>query len=289
MFRLNSGMVARKADSKEFGIYYLLYGHGNKNVWFPTSQERAYKLFEGIKPQYWVEKDDQRVAGFVTEGNFFGFIFLIPPFNDEETLVKDLLNYVKIKADIQKPIKAGGIYPDSYLTFQRLGFQFYETERVMIRPTAIYEVDFGYEFNIDVPKEENREALIQQYYTVYSKSSVACIADKEKGFYESILKEHIPISLPELSTVIYDKKTNGLVASCVVFLWEELPYIADIVVNQSYEGKGLATKMIKKVLNNAHGKYPAVRLTVRAGNSAEGLYHKLGFISGIESSTLLLI
>lgn len=287
MYQLDSGFTVTKANSEEFGIYYLLYGHGSKNIWFPTSQGRAYKLLAGLTPQYWIEKDCVRVGGFVMGGNFLGFLFLIPPFDDEATLLKDLIKLVKSEGDSQKPIKVGGIYPNSYLNFQRLGFQTYETERIMIRPTAPYEISWGEQFILDVPKDQNKDELVNQYYTIYSKSSVPCISDKNKAFYESILKEHIPIAHADLSTLIYDKNTGELVASCLVFIWEELPYIADIVVNKSYEGQGLATKMVKKVLNNAYGKYPAVRLTVRAGNSAEGLYHGLGFISGVESSTMI--
>lgn len=73
-----------------------------------------------------------------------------------------------------------------------------------------------------------------------------------------------------------------------VTMWEEFPYVADIVVKNSHKGRGLGTMMLKKALNNSFGKYFALRLAVKPGNRAEGLYHQLGFISGIESSSMIL-
>lgn len=43
-----------------------------------------------------------------------------------------------------------------------------------------------------------------------------------------------------------------------------------------------------KLYNICSGKYFALRLAVKPGNRAEGLYHQLGFISGIESSSMIL-
>ncbi len=158
----------------------------------------------------------------------------------------------------------------------------------MIRPTEIFEISWSKDIILDYPKEEYVHKLIELYYEVYSESTVACISNKNIEFYKSLLEEHIPISKPEYSTVIFDKYTNQLIASCLVVMWEELPYIADIVVNNSYKNKGLGTMMLKKVLNNSYKEYPAVRLAIRPGNRAEGLYHRLGFVGGIESSDMEL-
>lgn len=47
--------------------------------------------------------------------------------------------------------------------------------------------------------------------------------------------------------------------------------------------------MIKRVLDVAYQhKYPAVCLSVVVGNSAENLYHKLGFMGAVPSSELKL-
>lgn len=290
-YQLDEDLEIVKADPREFSINYVLYGHGNTNIWFPTKMERVFNIFEKISDEhYWINYKGKRVGGFIMEldHNWFAFLFLIPPFNDEYTLLNKILPFAMSNTNESKSIKVSAIYPKSYENYYRLGFQITETEKFMIRPTEHFKINWSEDVNQDYPKEEYKQKLVDLYYEVYSESPVRCISNKNIDFYKNLLEDHIPMAKPELSTLIFDKRTNELVASCLVVIWEELPYIADIIVKNSHKGKGLGTMMLKKALNNSYREYPAVRLAVRPGNRAEGLYHRLGFVCGIESSDMEL-
>lgn len=290
-YQLGEGFEIVQAQAREFSIYFVLYGHRDMNIWFPTKMERVFNVFEKISNEhYWITYKGKRVGGFIMEldCNWFAFLFLIPPFNDEYTILNKIVPFVISHSVENNHIKVSGIYPKSYQNYYRLGFQITETEKIMIRPTNLFEIIWVEDVTLDYPKEEHVHKLIELYYEVYSESPVPCISNKSIDFYGNLLKEHIPISKPEYSTIIFDKHTNQLIASCLVIIWDELPYIADIIVKNSHKNKGLGTMMLKKVLNNAYKEYPAVRLAVRSGNRAEGLYHRLGFVGGIESSDMEL-
>lgn len=290
-YELGEGFEIVQAEAREFSIYFVLYGHKDMNIWFPTKMERVFNVFEKISNEhYWITYKGKRVGGFTMEldYNWFAFLFLIPPFNDEYTVLNKIVPFVISNTDENKPIKVSGIYPKSYQNYYRLGFQITETEKIMIRPTKLLEVNWTEDVILDYPKVEYEHKMIELYHEVYSESPVSCISNKDKDFYKKILNEQIPESKPEYSTLIFDKHTNKLIASCLVTIWEELPYITDIIVKSSHKNKGLGTMMLKKVLNNAHKDYPAVRLAVRKGNRAEGLYHRIGFVGGIESSDMEL-
>ncbi|QOR35949.1 GNAT family N-acetyltransferase [Clostridium sp. 'deep sea'] len=286
-YRICNKYTVTEADPQEFATYYVIYGHGNKNIWFPTKVENAIEVFSKIKKHYFISYDGTRVGGFIKKKNWFGFVFLIPPFNKEISVVKGIVELIKETAK-SSTITVSGIYPASYHNYQRLGFQRTETERIMIKPTSQYYIKWSNDLIIEAPNESNRDQLTKLYYEVYKNSPVKCIADQQLNFYDDLLKEHVKIVEPKYSTVLRDKNTNDIIACCLVFIWQNLPYIADLVVKEDYQQKGLGSMMIKKALNNAYGKYLAIRLAVKAGNRAEGLYYKLGFTSGIESSEFVL-
>ena len=288
-FDLKDGFEVIEITPREFAVNYIIYGHGNNNIWFPTKMERAFKVFENIADGYFaINYNGKKIGGFIMEPNLFGLLYLIPPYVDEWSVLKKIFSLVKSESDKSKPIKVYSVQKGSYENFNKLGFQIVETEKVMIRPTEEFDVQWEDDIYFDVPKEEYKSQMIDIYYDVYSSSPVKCISNKDKDFFTNLLNGHIPESISEYSTLIFDKNTNELVASCLVLMWEELPYISDIVVRDSHKGRGLGTLMIKKVLNNAYDKYPAVRLSIRSGNRAEGLYSELGFISGDETSEMVL-
>ena len=286
-YRICNKYSVTEADPKEFATYYVIYGHANKNVWFPTTMNNSIELFSKIEKPYFISYDGTRIGGFIMEDNWFGFVFLIPPFNKEFNIIKGIVQLIK-EAKKSKSISVSGVYPHSYQNFQRLGFQITETERIMIRPTSQFYIKWSNDLCLETANESNTEELTKLYYNVYKNSPIKCIADQDFDFYSDLLKRHIPIVEEKYSTMLRKKSNNELIASCLVFIWQELPYIADLVVSEKYQDKGLGSMLIKKALNNAYGKYPAIRLAVKVGNRAEGLYHKLGFVTGVESSDLIL-
>lgn len=285
-YQMKDGFAVVKADAQEFATYHAVYRVSRINVWFHTKLERVIDLFAGWSGLYWITLHGKKIGGVILEPNWFGFLFLIPPFGDEGTVVEHLYSLLVSISDPEKPITAASVHPESYDYYYRLGFQIYETEKVMARPTAPFEVEWDDCYQLDVPSPEKKDEMVDLYFEVYRQSEVECIADKDREFYQKILDGQIPDVKQEYSTLIYDKETDELIGACLVTIWEELPYINDLVVKSGYQGRGLGAKMIKKVLNNAREEYSAVRLSGREGNRAENLYHRLGFLSGVKASDM---
>lgn len=287
-FQLNEELELIEADPREFSINYTIYALENVNNWFPTKMERSFKIYEDVEDAFFINNKDKRIGGVMIRPNKFGLLFLIPPFSDEWTILKALVPFVDSISNKDKSIEAIFVYPKSYTNLQRLGFQIKDTEKTMIRPTAPFNINWDEGIYVDIPSLENINKMIGLYYEVYRESNIPSLANKEIDFYKELLSEQMQEVEKDYSTLIFDKKTNELVAVCMITMWEELPYVADIVVKNSHKGRGLGTMMLKKALNNSLGKYFALRLAVKPGNRAEGLYHQLGFISGIESSSMIL-
>jgi ribosomal protein S18 acetylase RimI-like enzyme len=58
---------------------------------------------------------------------------------------------------------------------------------------------------------------------------------------------------------------------------DKIPELA-IAVIPDFRGQGVGTELLRRILNTAKTKYPAVSLSVRANNPVLGLYERTGFI-----------
>lgn len=61
------------------------------------------------------------------------------------------------------------------------------------------------------------------------------------------------------------------------YISDEIPELA-IAVIPHYRGKGIGTKLLVQVLDQANGQFPDISLNVRQGNAALRLYERAGFI-----------
>ncbi|HHZ18330.1 MAG TPA: GNAT family N-acetyltransferase [Acholeplasmataceae bacterium] len=281
-----NGFEMIPAEQKEFARYFVIYRLQTCNMWFPVSMEKAEVFYSAFLYPYWIYQNGERVGGAVFEPNRFGLVFPISPFSDECALVKGAFAAVLAISDRNKPITAFSVPDPSLPYYYRLGFQVEETEKQMICVTKPYEVVFPDNVRADVPRAENLKQMIDLYYEVYSHSNVQSIAKTPYSYYEETLTAKFSDLVLPCSTLLYSG--DELVASCAVTIWQDLPFIMDIVVKKPYRELGLGGKMIKKVLNASYGKYPAVRLAVVPGNHAEALYLRLGFVGGVATSEMIL-
>ena len=60
------------------------------------------------------------------------------------------------------------------------------------------------------------------------------------------------------------------------YLADDIPELAIAVIPQ-YQGKGIGTALLTRLLAAAEGNFPAVSLSVRADNRAIALYRRAGF------------
>lgn len=280
-----------KAENKEFSRYYTIYQLGKYNIWFPARIQDSIELYNKYFKQdaFWIQLDGKRIGGVLLEPNWFGLVFSIPPHHDEYSLMNAIVKQVIKISDPKQPIAAYGLVPNSVKWLQLFGFEIVETEKDMFCAAAPHEVSFQDGIYVDVPKKEALKEMTDLYYNTFSKSKVKTLAKKPYEFYEDLLKGQIEDILPEYSTVLRDVKTDEIVGSCTVQIWCGIPTILDILVKPTHQKRGLAEMMIKKVLDVSYrNQYPGVCLSVVSGNSAEYLYHKLGFLSGVSSSKLKL-
>ncbi len=278
-----------KADSEEWGRYHAIYRLSNFNEWMPLSFQGEIDRYKVADFCYWVIKDDKRIGGAFVKPNMLKCIFVIPPFSDKKILIEKLSLYVESISDRNKAIEV----PDADLKlvehYERLGYKLDRINKLMICATNTFDVAWEEELKVINPKIEHFESMAQLYYETYSKSKLLYLASQSYDFQVSSVNvyfNHISsMNVPnEWSTLIYHTPTNKLIAACAVGLVNGLPYILDFAVHPEFQGKGLASKMMKRTLNLAAGNYPAIRLNVTVGNDAELFYNKLGFTSLAEKA-----
>lgn len=108
-------------------------------------------------------------------------------------------------------------------------------------------------------------------------------------------KEHFAYAhrlLPRLSEELFEKTANSksgfiylnsnLEPSGILIcslLWEKLPFIQHLIIEESKRNKGLGTLALKELENKLKEKgYKLVLLSTQADEKAQFLYRKLGYI-----------
>ncbi|MBO0685316.1 MAG: GNAT family N-acetyltransferase [Candidatus Dormibacteraeota bacterium] len=78
--------------------------------------------------------------------------------------------------------------------------------------------------------------------------------------------------------------SGRLVGACIVVwwaspgFWEQAPWVADVCVEPSWQGKGVGTALLRRaVAACAQLGAPRIGLSVTEGNPARSLYERLGF------------
>jgi ribosomal protein S18 acetylase RimI-like enzyme len=280
-----------KANTREFAIHYTTY---RENIFFRQSWEKRVSIFGDDTPCYWIKLNKRRIGGVCIEPNSLSSFFLEPPFIDVYRVLLKLKRFMMQCSEPRKQIKAYGILPYQTEHFLRLGFLPFESRRVMIRPTELFEsLEWGEELDVITPTAEHIEKIAELLHKSYSGSdSIGYPGENTIEQQKSALDNYFIHNKAEIleaaSSIVIDKSSNEMVAVCLISLWEDLPLVSNIAVMPRYRGKRVATKLLKKALTVLNEKYEILRLFVTKGNSAEPLYYSLGFYPGIEQTTFYL-
>ena len=125
-------------------------------------------------------------------------------------------------------------------------------------------------------------------YEVFGQQSL----DEAIKTAETILNIYKSNGTLDASTLIFDKNSNEMIAACLTgisgYCDNNFSEIGEVVVNPDYRRFGLASNMIKLALTNLKKISPATLLCVTVGNPAEGLYHNMGFFSGVKFTNMYL-
>lgn len=292
VYAMPEGYSLKKAAWQEYADYFAVYVVYYQNVWFRQSYERFCAIVEECDCCYWIEKDGKRIGGVLMEPNYINCLFLIPPHNELDKVLSYLKELLLIWSDKSKDIAAGSIKPDQVRIFQRHGFRELETRRCMIRPTEKFNITWDSGLIVKKPALDHVEELSQMFHSAFQggpgadgNMSVEELRDHMKYYLEGFCQDKV---LQEASTLLYDKNSDALIGACLISLWEGWPNFFLLGLTPSYKNRGLGTKLMKHALSALHDHYPVARLFVTLGNEAELLYHKLGFMSGIETTKMFI-
>jgi ribosomal protein S18 acetylase RimI-like enzyme len=233
-------------------------------------------------------KDGAPIGGITINSNHLSSPFLIPPFYDVIEFWKIVINYVK------KENKNDTLYfdniPESHVdVITSLGAAKRWAQRKMYRPTAEYNIKPNDKFYFTIPTEIEKDEIIHVVYeahlngytsTVYGKPYISNIEDAINRRFNSFSQTN---SLHH-GTIVKTKDTNKITAVCIAGIYPDsqngFATIHQVSVLPAYRRQGLAQAMIMNSINTAHMISPVIGLSVLAGNPAELLYQKLGFIAG---------
>ncbi|MDR7857867.1 GNAT family N-acetyltransferase [Tissierella sp.] len=290
-YNLHDGYTIEKATGKEFSVYFAVYEIFESNIWFRQSFNVYCSVIEDCDICYWIKKDGNRIGGVLLEPNYMNCLFLEPPYNNEfDIVISKLKNILLCWSDKSEEIIVGGVKSDKIKYYQRAGFRMGESRRCMIRPTEEFEITWSDEYKIVSATKEHKdeicELIVEAFETGIDSRNDSEIKNQLQYYFDKNPEDSL---VNRASTLIYEAKTNQLIGACLISIWEEWPNVFDIAVKPSFQKKGLAKNMIKQALTILKEQYPVLRLFVTLGNDAESLYHKMGFLAGVETTEMIVI
>ena len=292
-YELDEDYSIQKADLKDFSVHFAIYVIAAENVLFRQNFDTSCSVLKEGDPCFYIEKNGFRIGGVLIEPNYMRYLFIKPPYNEEYYKVLVMLKRLLVNfSDSSRDIDVAWVKPWELKHYLRLGFRQEESRRCMIRPTETFNINFEDNYEVSKPSKNH----ITKIATLFNEAFAGGVGEdgqlNKKGHEEALrayFKENTGEEiLKTASTLIYDKETKEVIGICLISLWEGWPNIYDIAVKPSYQGKGLASMMIKKALTVLKEEYPVVRLFVTLGNNAEALYYNLGFLPGTETTKLYI-
>jgi len=294
---LNDGFMLKRANKLEFGIHETIYSNVDLELSFSWKKQIVDKI--DYDDHFWIFKADKRIGGVHIGPNFIGAFFMEAPYAVDRFLVLSALHNALLQwSGKDNRIKIYGVTPKDIENFYKLGYRIECERRVMIRPTEIFEdINWSDDFIVKTPIISDAENIgklfLESYsggidYELFGQRSL----EEAKMDAERILNIYKSNNTLDGSTIIFDKNTNELIAGCIAgisgFCDNDFSEIGEVVVRPDYRRLGLASNMIKLALTNLKKISPATILCVTIGNPSEGLYHNMGFFSGVKFTNMYL-
>lgn len=294
---LNNGFVLKRANKFEFGIHETIYSNVDIGLNFSWKKQTVDNI--DYNDHFWIFKEDKRIGGVHIRPNLMGAFFMEAPYAIDRFIVISALNDALLQwADNDTKIRIYGVTPNDIESFNRLGYRIKHERRVMIRPTEIFnDIIWDNDFIIKVPTESDIPQIGRLFFESYNDG-----IDYEVFGQQSL--EDATINAEEIlniyksnntlngSILVFDKNTGELIATCIAgmsgYCDNNFSEIGEIAVKPAYRNRGIASNMIKQALTNLKKISPATILCVTIGNPAEGLYHKMGFFSGVKFTDMHL-
>jgi ribosomal protein S18 acetylase RimI-like enzyme len=267
-----------KADMSLFAIYQTMYSNADIEMW--------YDWDERLNDTKWTDQcyflmiKDKKIGGVIVTDDALCFPFLISPFCDRMKYWNSLIK--------QSPrLKINCVLEEDKSILPMFNYKAIVSRQVMCRPADSIETTLSSDFtcrNFDINKEKNEigNIILKGYsggidYEIYGEKTLESIIDD----IGKIMNIYAP---KNLSHVIIEKATDQIAGICLAGTGKnhkpDYIEIAEICVLPQFRGRDLAKYMISRIVTQAHGLVPFVKLCVTVGNNAEYLYRQMGFISG---------
>lgn len=288
---LPDGFSLERAHESEFIVHLTIYMHADLYFWYNWESFMSGMKAEmgGSQNLFWIKEGNERIGGVIVQPNLIVYPFLEPPFTDFYQVMKSLVKALKSWSDPAKRIWACGILTPQVETLARLGFRLNDSFRCMIRPTEAFEVCWEEGLEVCSPERKDQARMAEMFYTAFAnglerdKQSLEDWHESLDFFYEKADE----ISY-QASTLVFDRGSGQLIAACLVSPYYNWPLLRTIATLPEYQGRGLATNLLKRALTVLKPHYPAVRLFVSMGNASESVYYNLQFLPGDLENRLYL-
>ena len=273
-----------------FNIYYGIYG---TNIYMDYDWKELLEHFSPKGNGTLILKDGVPIGGLIINNDRFSSPFLIPPFCGIEEFWKAIIKHSK--ENNKKDTFHFDDIPVSHADIlASLGAAKRWAQRRMLRPTAEYNIKPKDYFYFTIPTEVDKNEIIRVVYeahlkgytsTVYGKPVLSNIEEQINRRFSSFSETNTL----HFGTIVKVKDTEEIIAVCVAGIYptsqsnsstKDFSTIYQVSVLPSFRKQGIAEAMIMNTINTAHRISPIIGLGVLAGNPAEVLYQKLGFISG---------
>lgn len=299
-YQLSNEFSLKRCTIEEFAAHWAIYSKFSAWDEFQIRKDIVQGCIHNKDSGYWIMMHDKRIGGVLFKVYGFGHLFFEPPFLDYYKVLRVMTKQLRKITDSTKMAVAFCITSEYVDDFLRCGFFPNEVRRRMIRATEKFNVKWNDGMIAKIPEKQDIEGLVKIYLKAYSGSREEWLRSQEgpdkeiKEFakirekYMRLIcpseeqKEEDPehIYLPNASTAIYFEN-NGkpeLIGCCLVSLWKNaIPLVYDIFVSPEHQGKGLGARMLKHALTKLTDEHEFMQLFVIKGNTAESLYHNLGF------------
>ncbi|MBE5962496.1 MAG: GNAT family N-acetyltransferase [Lachnospiraceae bacterium] len=267
-----------QADKDLFAVYQTMYSKADIEMWYDW--DRRLNDTKWTDQCFFVMLDGQKVGGIIITGDAISHPFLISPFCDRIKFWTFILNHCQ-------PDRINGVLEEDARILLMFDYKVQTVNQVMCRPTDVLNNNLPDNFicrSFDVNKEsEEIGNLMIKGYAGGICDEINGVATQEEAVADMINVLNI-YSCKNFSHVVVEKASNKIVAVCLTGVGENYIHnyseIADICVLPEFRGIGLAKYLIGRVITDSYGISPFVKLFIYVGNSAEYLYHKMGFISG---------
>jgi GNAT superfamily N-acetyltransferase len=291
-YDLAAGFSLERADPRTFAAHQVLY-QGPSPI-FLYSWERAVDLVaedEFLADKlFWILSEGYCVGGAVIWPNTMAGLFLEPPFVDLSLVLRALVPLMHAWSDGENEITAASVLPEQREHFERAGFRLKSVDRCMARVTEPFEVHWNRGLRAARPGKGDEERLVELAHLAHSEQA---ISPRPMEQHQAMIRRYLDGMQEgevthQASTLLFEGSGGQLVGACLISAWEGWPLVYDLFVQPARQGKGLARRMLQSALTVLHPAYPVLRLFVGAGNRAESLYYRMGFVPGPALARLTL-